>query len=40
MSIVLPASKASVYSHKNERVEEVSSFSQHWPHCSPSMAPA
>jgi hypothetical protein len=39
MSIVLPASKASVYSHKNERVEEVSSFSQHWPHLFPQHGP-
>jgi hypothetical protein len=35
VSIVMPASKASVYAHRNDRVEEVNSFSQHWPHLFP-----
>lgn len=39
MSIVLPASKVCVLSHKRERVEEVSSFSKHWPHLFPQHGP-
>jgi hypothetical protein len=39
MSIVMPASKASVYPHRRDRVEEVSSFSQHWPHVFPQHGP-
>jgi hypothetical protein len=39
MSIVLPASKASTYRHKRDRVEEVNSFSQHWPHLFPQHGP-
>lgn len=35
MSIVMPTSKASVYAHRADRVEEVNSFSQHWPHLFP-----
>jgi hypothetical protein len=35
MSIVLPTSKASTYKHRCDRVEEVNSFSQHWPHLFP-----
>jgi hypothetical protein len=35
MSIVMPASKASVYAHQRDRVEEVNSFSRHWPHLFP-----
>jgi hypothetical protein len=35
MSIVMPASSASVYRHRHERVDEVSSFSQHWLHLFP-----
>lgn len=35
MSIVLPTSKASIYQHRCDRVEEVNSFSQHWPHLLP-----
>lgn len=39
MSIVLPASKVCVLSHKKERMEEVSSFSKHWPHLFPQHGP-
>jgi len=35
MSIVMPASKTSVYRHRKEQMEEVNSFSQHWPHVLP-----
>ena len=35
MSIVMPASKAFIYRHPRDRVEEVNSFSQHWPHLFP-----
>ena len=35
MTIVMPASKASVYRHRHDRVDEVSSYSQHWPHLFP-----
>jgi hypothetical protein len=35
MSIVLPASKVSVYRHKTEHLDEVHSFSKHWPHLFP-----
>jgi hypothetical protein len=35
MSIVMPASRASVYRHPHDRVEEVNSFSQHWLHLFP-----
>ena len=33
--IVMPASRASVYRHPHDRVEEVNSFSQHWLHLFP-----
>ena len=39
MSIVIPASKASTYRHKHDRVNEVSSFSKHWPHLFPQHGP-
>ncbi len=39
MSIVLPASKASTYRHKRDRVDEVNSFSRHWPHLLPQHGP-
>jgi hypothetical protein len=38
MSIVMPASMASVYRHRKDRVDEVNSFSQHWPHVFPQHA--
>jgi hypothetical protein len=39
MSIVIPASKVAVYPHKHEKVDEVSSFSKHWPHLFPQHGP-
>ena len=39
MGIVLPASKVGVAHHKTERVEEVNSFSKHWPHLFPQHGP-
>jgi len=39
VSIVLPASKVGVLHHRTERVEEVSSFSKHWPHLFPQHGP-
>ncbi len=39
MSLVLPSSKASVYRHKEARLEEVNSFSKHWPHLLPQHGP-
>jgi hypothetical protein len=39
MSIVLPASKVSVYQQKSARVDEVSAFSKHWPHLFPQHGP-
>lgn len=39
MSIVMPASKASVYRHRHDGASEVNSFSQHWPHLFPQHGP-
>ena|SRR6476646_7413606 len=35
VSIVMPQSKASVYRRKRENLDEVGSYSQHWPHLFP-----
>ena len=35
LGIVLPASAVNVLSHKTQNMEEVSSFSKHWPHLFP-----
>jgi hypothetical protein len=35
VSIVMPASKAAVYRRKRENLDEVGSYSQHWPHLFP-----
>ena len=34
-SIVMPESKASIYRRKNENLDEVGSYSKHWPHLFP-----
>jgi hypothetical protein len=34
-SIVMPESKAAVYRRKNENLDEVGSYSKHWPHVFP-----
>ncbi|HWI95292.1 MAG TPA: hypothetical protein VNS60_04415 [Solirubrobacterales bacterium] len=39
LSIVLPASAVNVLSHKTQNMEEVSSFSKHWPHLFPQHGP-
>ena len=39
MGIVLPASAVNVLSHKTQNMEEVSSFSKHWPHLFPQHGP-
>lgn len=39
MSLVLPASKVGVLKHKDARMEEVYSFSTHWPHLFPQHGP-
>jgi len=39
LGIVLPASEVNVLSHKTQKMEEVSSFSKHWPHLFPQHGP-
>jgi hypothetical protein len=39
MSLVVPTSRVGVYSHRHEQVEEVNSFSKHWPHLFPQHGP-
>jgi hypothetical protein len=39
MRLVLPASKVGTHRHKHERVDEVNSFSKHWPHLFPQHGP-
>lgn len=39
VSLVLPTSKVGVLRHKKAQMEEVSSFSQHWPHLFPQHGP-
>lgn len=39
MGIVLPASQASVLRHKAQQMDEVSSYSTHWPHLFPQHGP-
>ena len=39
MSLVMPASKTSVYAHSRERVAEINSFSKHWPCLLPQHGP-
>jgi hypothetical protein len=39
MALVLPSSKVGTLSHRHERVEEVSSFSKHWPCLFPQHGP-
>jgi hypothetical protein len=39
VGLVLPASKVGVLRHKKAQMEEVSSFSQHWPHLFPQHGP-
>ena len=38
-SIVMPESKAAVYRRKNENLDEVGSYSKHWPHLFPQHGP-
>ena len=39
MSLVLSASKVGIYRHRDANMEEVSSFSKHWPHLFPQHGP-
>lgn len=39
LGIVLPASAVNVLSYKTQNMEEVSSFSKHWPHLFPQHGP-
>jgi len=39
MRLVLPASQVGIHRHKHERVDEVNSFSKHWPHLFPQHGP-
>jgi hypothetical protein len=39
IGLVMPASKVGVVRHKNARMDEVYSFSKHWPHMLPQHGP-
>jgi hypothetical protein len=39
MSLVMPASKVGVFPHRNENLDEVSSYSRHWPCLFPQQGP-
>lgn len=39
MRLVLPASRVGVLRHKRQQMDEVSSFSKHWPHLLPQHGP-
>jgi hypothetical protein len=39
MSLVMPASKVGVFRHRNENLDEVSSYSRHWPCLFPQHGP-